>query len=220
MNILITGPTGTAGSQVLEQALLDPEIASVTALSRKALIEHPKLTTIHHENFLDYSGLQYVFKTQDACLWCLGISQTQVTKEEYEVITCDYTMACALALLKANPTIMFVFLSGQGADSSEQSRTTFARIKGKTENALKRAGFQKLFIARPGGIKPVRLNPNTSLMNKLAVPLLPIMEFFAPNLVIGARDLAKAMLYVAKHGYEKQILENSDLKNVVRAFRR
>jgi len=215
MNILITGPTGTAGSEVLDQAVLDPEIQTVTALTRKPMEPRQKLNTILHKDFLDYSTLRDAFASQDACIWCLGISQTQVTKEEYEVITHDYTMACAGALLKANPSITFVFLSGQGADSTEQSRTTFARIKGKTENALKRAGFQKLYIARPGGIKPVRLNPNTSLANKLAVPLLPVLEWFAPNLVIGAGELAKGLLYLAKHGCEKQILENADLKLIV-----
>src|SRR4029078_13723947 len=145
MNILITGATGTAGSQVLEQALLDPEIQTVTALSRKSLPQNPKLKTILHQNFLDYSQLANVFKTQDACIWCLGISQTQVSKQEYEMITFEYTMACAEALRNANPETTFVFLSGQGADSTEQSRTTFARIKGKTENALQRLGFKHLY---------------------------------------------------------------------------
>jgi len=37
---------------------------------------------------------------------------------------------------------------------------------------------------------------------------------FAPNLVISATQLAKAMLYLAKHGSEMQILENKDLKMI------
>ncbi|PWT94024.1 MAG: epimerase [Acidobacteria bacterium] len=215
MQILITGPTGTAGSQVVSQALLDPEIEAVTALSRRPLaIEHPKLRTIVHDDFLDFSGLVNVFQNQDACLWCLGISQTQVTKEEYERITFNYALEAAKALLKANPSATFVFLSGSGADSTEQSRSVFARIKGKTENALRQLGLRKLFIARPGGIRPVHLNPNTALVNKLAAPLLPLMEFFAPNLVIGAGSLAKALLHIAKHGADKEILENIDLKRI------
>jgi len=219
MRILITGATGTAGSEAVQQALLDSDIELVTTLSRKPpAMQHTKLRTILHQDYLNYSELTGVFQEQDACLWCLGISQTQVTKEEYEVITYDYTLAAANALLKANPSVVFVFLSGQGADSSEQSRTTFARIKGKTENALKRSGFQRLYFARPGGIKPVHLNPNTSLANKLMVPLFPIVELFAPGLVISATQLAKAMLQLAKHGSEKQILENNDLKAIANLF--
>jgi uncharacterized protein YbjT (DUF2867 family) len=215
MKILVTGATGTAGSEVVNQALLDPEITAVTALSRKPIsIEHVKLRVILHQDYSNYTDLTNVLKDQDACIWCLGISQTQVSKEEYEVITCDYTIAAGRAILQANPDVTFVFLSGSGADSTEKSKTTFARIKGKTENALKKLGFQKLWIVRPGGIKPVRLNPNTSLANKIMVPFFPILEFFTPNIVISATDLAKAMIHVAKHGHQKQILENIDLKRM------
>jgi uncharacterized protein YbjT (DUF2867 family) len=215
MKILVTGGTGTAGSEVVQQSLLDNDIELVTTVSRKPLsVQNGKLKTILHQNYLDYSGLTEILKAQDAVLWCLGISQTQVTKQEYEVITHDYTIAAVNVLLEANPSVTFVFLSGQGADSTEQSRTTFARIKGKTENALKRSGIQRLYIARPGGIKPAHLNPNTSWANKLMVPFFPVMELFAPNLVISATQLAKAMLYLAKHGSEMQILENKDLKMI------
>ena len=215
MRLLITGPTGTAGSEVVNQSLVDSEIAVVTAFSRRPLtIEHPKLKVILHKDYLNYSPLIDLLKEQDACIWALGISQTQVNKEEYEVITHDYTIAAAKALLQANPSVTFVFLSGAGADSTEQSKTTFARIKGKTENALKKLGFHYLWIARPGGIKPARLNPNTSFANKVMVPFFPILEFFAPNLVISATHLAKAMIHLAKHGSDKQILENVDLKRI------
>jgi nucleoside-diphosphate-sugar epimerase len=215
MKILVTGPTGTAGSEVVNQALLDPEITAVTALSRKPLsVEHSKLKVVLHQDFSNYSDLADILKEQDGCIWCLGISQTQVSKEQYEVITYDYTMAAGKAFLQANPNAIFVFLSVGGADSTEQSRTTFARVKGKTENALKKIGFQRLWIVRPGGIKPAQLNPNTSLANKIMVPFFPILEFFAPNMVISATDLAKALMHLAKHGDEKQILENSDLKRI------
>jgi uncharacterized protein YbjT (DUF2867 family) len=217
VKVLITGATGTAGSEVVNQSIHDPDVETVTAISRKPLtVDHPKLKTILHKNFLDDSGLVDVFREQDACLWCLGVSQTQVTEEEYKVITLDYTIEAAKTLWKANPLVAFVFLSGRGADSTEQSRTTFARIKGKTENALKQLGMQRLFIVRPGGIKPVRLNPNTSWINKIAVPLLPVLELIAPHLVISATDLAKAMLHIAKHGAARQILENKDLKQIAK----
>lgn len=219
MKILITGATGTAGSEVVEQAILDKEIELITVLSRRPLTtEDPRIKTVIHQEFSDYSGLNDLLKEQDACIWCLGISQTQVTKEQYEVITYDYTLAFASAILKANPSAAFVFLSGQGADSTEQSRTTFARVKGKTENALKKLSFQRLFIARPAGIKPVHLNPNTSWANKILVPLFPILELLAPNIVITATELAKAMLHVAKHGADKQILENNDLKEIAKGL--
>lgn len=159
-----------------------------------------------------------LFKNADACLWCLGISQSQVSKEQYHVITYDYAMAAANAMLNANPTISFLFLSGGGADSTEQSKTLFARVKGKTENALKNLPFKQLIIARPGGIKPITKNPNAPFVNKLVLPLFPIMELFAPSLVITSVDLAKALLYLVKNGTDKLILENVDLKNIAKSL--
>ena len=62
MKIILTGATGMVGSEVLKQATADPGISHITAIVRsKISIEHPKLTTIIHKNFLDYSGLENIF---------------------------------------------------------------------------------------------------------------------------------------------------------------
>src|ERR1700751_3810962 len=117
MKLILTGATGTAGSETLTQALLDKEVTEVIALQSKPLnIQHPKLKVIIDNDFLNYAGLESEFKNADACIWALGISQTQVSKAEYEVITYDYTVNAAKAMLAANPNITFVFLSGMGAD--------------------------------------------------------------------------------------------------------
>lgn len=217
MKIIVTGATGLVGAEVLRQAILDNEIESVTAIVRKPLdIQHPKITTIIHQNFLDYSNLSDVFKNNDACLWCLGISQSQVSQEQYEIITYDYVIEAAKEILKANSAVTFLFLSGMGADSSEKSKTIFARVKGKTENALLKMSFKKLFIVRPGGIKPIHKNPNTALSNKIMIPFFPILEWLYPAMVITSVQLAKAMLHIAKNGSEKKLMENIFLKDIVK----
>ena len=160
MKLLVTGATGMVGSEVVRQAVLDPECQTIIALVRKPLsIQHPKLKTVLHQDYLDYASLTDVFRDVDACLWCLGISQSLVSKEEYHVITHDYAVAGAQAMLAANPKLTFVFVSGKGADPTEQSRVLFARVKGKTENVLRRLPFKQLVIARPGGIKPTHPKP-------------------------------------------------------------
>jgi uncharacterized protein YbjT (DUF2867 family) len=217
MKIIVTGATGLVGAEVVRQAILDDQIESVTAIVRKPLtIHHPKITTILHQDFLDYSNLTEVFKNNDALFWCLGISQSQVSKKQYETITYDYTIAAAKAVEKVNPEMTFLFLSGMGADSSEKSKTIFARVKGKAENALLKMSLKKLFIVRPGGIKPINKNPNTALSNKIMIPFFPIIEFFYPAMVISSVQLAKVMLHIAKNGSEKQLMENIYLKNIVK----
>jgi uncharacterized protein YbjT (DUF2867 family) len=215
MKIIVTGATGTTGSEVIRQAILDKEISSIVALARKPLdLKHEKLSVIPHQDFLDYSSLNGLFSGSDAIIWCLGVSQFQVKKEQYSVITHDYTIAAAKAALQANPSIGFVFVSGDGADPTETSRALFARIKGKTENSLTQLPFKKLYIARPGGIKPVHKNKNMAFVNKLALPLFPLLELIAPGAIISSVQLAKSLLKIAKTGNDKFILDNKALKEL------
>ena len=216
MRIIVTGATGLAGAELVRQAILSADIAEITAISRKPLdIQHPKLKTIIHTNFTDYSSLSETFKQADACFWCLGISQTQVSKEQYYAITYTYALAAAKAMLEAQPDITFVFLSGMGADSSEKSRTLFASVKGKTENALQKLPFQKLYIARPGGIIPVHKKQNPTLAERIFIPLYPLIKIVAPDSVITSAQLAKAMLHLAAYGNEKVIVENKELLDLL-----
>jgi uncharacterized protein YbjT (DUF2867 family) len=219
-SIIITGATGTAGSSVMWQAIADNDIDKVTALVRRPLnISNAKLQVIIQKDFMDYSNLTELFKQSDACIWCLGISQSLVSKEEYIELTYDYTIAAAKAMLKANPKITFVFLSGMGADSKEKSKTLFAWVKGKTENALQKMTFKKLYIARPGGIVPSHPRDNYTFTEKMLVAVVKLMKFFAPKVVITSDQLAKAMLIMVKNGSDKIIHENKDLHKLLQIER-
>src|SRR5690242_4022326 len=129
MNIIVTGATGMVGGEVVRMAADDPGIERIFVIARRPPeFKHHKLTTILHEDFLDYSSLGSTFKDCQACLWCLGISQNKVAdEEEYVRITFDYATSAAKAMVAANPDIKFIFLSGFGADPSEKRKTLFAR---------------------------------------------------------------------------------------------
>src|SRR6188768_3903192 len=130
MRILVTGATGMVGSEVIRQAIEDPGISRVTALVRKPMdITHPKLRSIIHRDFTNYDAVEDILKEQDACIWALGISQTKVKSEkEYRLITLDFAIAAGYALIKANPAIRYLFVSGEGTDTTMKSRTLFARV--------------------------------------------------------------------------------------------
>jgi uncharacterized protein YbjT (DUF2867 family) len=213
MKIIITGATGMAGSEVIRQAIADNTITEIIALVRRPmLITHPKITTIIHQDFLNYDAVKDYFKDCNACIWCLGISQLQVTKQQYGIITYDYTIAAAKAMIAINPVIHFVFLSGNKADRTEKSRVLFARLKGKTENALLSPGFKKLTIARPDAIWPKHKNKNAPVAYKLAFPFFPLVEIFTPSKIIDSVQLAKALLYLVKNVTEKNTYENTELR--------
>jgi len=213
MKIIITGATGMAGAEVIRQAIAADSIQEIIALVRRPLeIANPKITTVIHRDFLQYDAVKDHFIGCDACIWCLGISQLQVSKEQYAVITCDYTMAAAKAMLAVNPLIHFIFLSGNGADRSEKSKVLFAKLKGKTENALLQLGFKNITIARPDAIWPKHKNKNAPLAYKLAFPFFPLVEKFAPSKIIGSVQLAKALLHLAKNAGGKNTYENMELR--------
>lgn len=217
MKLIVTGATGTTGSETVRQALHDESFKQVTAIVRRPLdIGHPKLKTIIHTDFLNYAPLKQVFSEHDACAWCLGVPQAFVTKDEYHVITYEYALAAAQAMLEANSNITFLFVSGAGADSKEKSIITFSREKGKTENALMRLPFKKLIIPRPGGIYPIIKPEKYPFSYNFFYWTYPIVKRLLPNQAITSVELAKVILYLIKNGSDKIILENREMRQLLK----
>src|SRR5262249_40397064 len=116
---------------------------------------HPKLREIVHTDFFHYETLTSEFARCDACFFCLGVSSVGMEEAEYARLTYDLTLAAARAMVAANPGMVFCYVSGVGTDSTEQGRTMWARVKGKTENALLALPFKNAFMFRPGYIQPI-----------------------------------------------------------------
>lgn len=210
MKIVLTGATGFTGGEVLRQALADPEITEVTVLSRRTLgVTHPKLREVILKDFLDYASLPIT--DHDACIWCLGVSQTQVDKDAYVRITLDYALAAARAMYSANPQLRFCFVSGQSADPTEKRASLFAKIKGRTERQLRELGGP-LFIFRPGYIRPTsRTGPRKDFARWLGF-IGSFLALFSEDYAVDGDRLAACLLDVAKHGADRQLLVNSDIR--------
>lgn len=217
MKVIVTGATGLIGSEVVGAAIADDGIDELILLLRsQPEIQHPKITVILHKDFTDYSGLTEYFSKAHALIWCLGISQTQVSKKQYEAITYDYTKACVDFCKLVKPSIRFVFVSGDGADRTEKSRTLFKRLKGKAENALLQSGLPDIIIARPDAVRPRHKNKRAPFAYKLVYPLFPLVEWLAPSKIIWSDVLGKALLRLAKNGHEKDTLENTELRTLAK----
>ena len=92
----------------------------------------------------------------------------------------DHLRLCARgaqAMRLAGEDFRFCFLSGRGADSAEKSSILFARVKGRTENALTRLGRPRAWHFRPGYIHPVTAPPRRRIERWIA-PLTPL--FYVP----------------------------------------
>lgn len=157
MKIIITGATGMVGKGVLLECLDHPHVNQVLSVGRTPLnLKHPKLKELILTDFLNFNSVKGQFEGFDACFLCMGVSSGGMKEEKYNLLTYEYTLAIAKASISENSAMTCTYVSGVGTDSSEQGRSMWARIKGKTENALLNLGFKQAFMFRPGAIIPLR----------------------------------------------------------------
>lgn len=212
LNVIITGATGMVGEGVLYVALQDPGVASVLSLTRKpAGIRHPKLTEVIHADFFNLSAVEPQLKGYNACFFCLGVSSVGMNKEEYYRLTYTLTMHVAQTLSRLNKDMTFCYISGAGTDSSEQGRSSWARVKGKTENDLLKLPFGAVYNFRPGFIKPIKGLHHTHAFYKYILWLFPIGRALYPAGFCTMQELALALIGVAANGYPKKVLEGKDI---------
>jgi uncharacterized protein YbjT (DUF2867 family) len=221
MKILLFGATGMVGQGVLRECLQAPDVVLVQIVGRTPSgIPHPKLRELLHADLWNFSSVENRLSGFDACFFCLGVSAAKVSAGEYERVTYGITLAAAETLARLNPDMTFIYVSGAGTDSSEQGRTMWARVKGKTENALLHLPFKGAYMFRPGIIEPVHgAKSKTGLYRAfyaISKPLLPLLRWLLPDYVLTTDEVGCAMLKVARIGGRKKILESRDIRAIVR----
>lgn len=222
MNVLLFGATGMVGQGVLLECLRDPGVERVLIIGRsKSGVTNGKIREIIHANFLDFSALEPQISGFDACFFCLGVSSVGMRPADYERITYGITLAAAEALARLNPQMTFIYVSGAGTDSSEQGRVRWARVKGKTENALLRLPFKSAFMFRPGIIQPLdgikSKTRGARIMYQVAWPILPALHRWFPSQILDTREIGRAMIIAAHRGAPKPVLETRDIRALISA---
>ncbi len=138
-----------------------------------------------HGDFTDFLAIEDQLAGYDACFFCLGVTSAGKTEPEYTHLTYDITLAAAQALARLNPQMTFIYVSGMGTDSSEHGRSMWARVKGRTENALLRLPFKAVYAMRPGYIQPLHgIRSKTGwyrAMYNVMAPLYPVVKLLAPG---------------------------------------
>ena len=217
MNILLFGATGMVGQGVLRECLLDTNVQLVATIGRTATgQQNPKLREIVHPDLWNYTTIESDLKNFDACFFCLGAGSAGMAEKDYEHVTYGITIAAAETLARLNPKMVFIYVSGTGTDSSEEGRMMWARVKGKTENALLRMPFAAAYMFRPGFIEPahgeISRNKLYRTLFVIARPLLPLLRAIFPNQILTTEQIGRAMLNLVTHPYPKHILEIQDIR--------
>ncbi|KAE8355674.1 hypothetical protein BDV28DRAFT_26880 [Aspergillus coremiiformis] len=220
MHLILTGATGLVGSAALNHILSLPpgQISRLSILSRKPVPipkNRPEITVINHQDFNEYSPeLLSTLKPADGCIWALGISQTQASKDEYIKITKDYPLAAAKAFSQLSAdSFNFVYVSGEGATQSPGIWTPFfGRVKGECESALidlsSTSPSLKPYSVRPGFVDAagdpqtlasVRMRPGySSFGNQVLLRTLgPVARQFYAEGVSPTKELGRFLTELA-----------------------
>lgn len=221
MKVLLFGATGMVGQGVLIECIQAADVSLVQAVGRTALDQqHPKLRDVVHKDLLDYSAIESQLTGFDACFFCLGVTSSGKTEADYAKLTYDITLAAATTLARLNPQMTFVYVSGAGTDSTEKGRSMWARVKGRTENALLKLPFKAAYIFRPGVIQPLRgVRSKTSsyqIFYSLTRPLL-LLRAMMPSTILTTEVIGQAMLAVARRGAPTPLLEAADINAITAA---
>jgi uncharacterized protein YbjT (DUF2867 family) len=196
---VLLGASGATGQKLLPLLLDDPGYRKVITLSRRETgIRHAKLES----RIVDFEQLAASLEglRVDDCYCTFGTtikiagSEAAMTRIDHE-----FVMEFAKAGRAAGAT-RFAYLSAANADAA--SSLFYARLKGRTEDALRTLGFSDLSIYRPSMIIAERAHRRWA--ESMVFPLLPL----ADKLMVGAltkyrsipvEALAQAIAAFARH---------------------
>jgi uncharacterized protein YbjT (DUF2867 family) len=210
------------GQGVLRECLLSPDVEHVAAVVRRPLgTTHPKLEEIVVADPGQLAAFEGRLTGYDACFFPLGTTSVGKTEAEYARVTFDLTLSAGATVARLNPgRLTFVYVSGAGTDSTEKGSRMWARVKGRTENALLRLPFKAAFMLRPGIIQARHgIRSRTPLYRGLYAILWPVA---ALAVALGAATttdrVGRAMLRLAQQGFRSSILGTREINELGRAL--
>lgn len=215
IKVVITGASGMVGKGALLECLDSDAVEKVLTVNRASInVDHPKHVEVLVKDFMDEGAFKDKLIGYDACFFSVGTTSIGKNEELYTQLTYDLTMNFAKQFIAQSPESIFCYVSGTGTDSSEKGRSMWARVKGRTENAIRAMPFKAAYMFRPGYIQPMRgINSKTGWYNALYVVFWPIYHELKliPGAATNTINMGKAMLHVAVATPDQHVLHNSDI---------
>lgn len=206
------------GEGVLHECLLDPSVEQVLVINRKpGGVSHPKLKEIIHTDFSNLSPISDQLEHYNACFFCLGVSSVGMKESDYYRLTFTLTLHVAQTLLGLNSDMTFCYVSGVGTDSTGAGNSMWARVKGKTENALINLPFKGAYMFRAGYIQPIKGLKNTKKYYAFIARVYPVWQMLFPGYVCTLQEVGQAMIKAVINGYEKPVLNVKDIIRLARS---
>jgi uncharacterized protein YbjT (DUF2867 family) len=217
IKVIITGATGMVGEGVLLHCLANADVAEVLIVNRKHYDkQHLKLKELLVPDFMDLTKVTEQLTGYDACFFCAGVTSVGKKEPEYTHLTYDITLNFAETVAKLNPDLVFTYVSGSSTDSTEQGSVMWARVKGRTENALFKLPYKKAYAFRPGIMKPVDGQQSLNGVYRWFMWLYPVVNFLSPKSTLTLHQVGQAMINCVIEGYPKEVLEIGDIREAAK----
>ncbi len=135
----------------------------------------------------------------------------QLIRHEHETkLTHDTTLAFAKALVAVNSGMVLLIYQPQGQIVRNND---VACVKGRTEDDLAKLEFKAEYNFRLGLMQPFPGQKNWKLIFKFLVKAIIVIT---PKSVLSLHEVGLAMIKAVTVGYEKNILEAADVKQLAK----
>ena len=220
MDVLITGSTGMVGKSVLHECIKDDRINKIYLINRsKSGIKNPKISELVIKDFLLVKNLKSKIKGCDACFHCMGITSFGHNKKYYYEVTYEMTKLITDLIYEINPSAVMTYVSGEGTNAKQNSKITWANVKGKAENYILNRGLKDSYMIRLGLLIPENgIKAKTKLYNffyTLMTPFYPLMKMI-PSITTSSK-LGKAMINCVYFPSKYKYLDNRKINKLSKA---
>ncbi|KAG9235753.1 putative nucleoside-diphosphate-sugar epimerase [Amylocarpus encephaloides] len=229
MKLIIAGSTGFVATEIIRQAISNPAVTSIIALSRRETTPPPnagadasKLKSVVCNDFSNYSeDVKKELAGADACIWTIAVGISKVKTmpfEEVRKICLDYTVTGleTICPLGSKP-FRFLYISGSNTTRDQTKKPLFmpdySLVRGEVENrvlayAKESNGAVVSCLAKPGLIK----RPGQTAISGGIFPAIARAVLGVPS--VELIHISATLIDQAVNGIEKDALLCDDMTRI------
>lgn len=197
--VLLVGSTGLVGREVIAQGRGVPGLSLLALARREVRLPRGGRMELMLAPVDDWPQAITTI-SPDAVICTLGTTRAQAGREGLREVDCALVLRVAEAAHRAGAR-QFVHLSSVGANPN--ARAHYLSVKGEAEQGLRKLGFQRLDILRPGLLRGKR-EGERRVLEGIGQIVAPVADLFLHGSrrryrSVRAHDAAAALLQAVRN---------------------